>query len=207
MRYKKRKSANVTNLATIPELHSSSFLNFVQNWDFKGNTFTKRGSRGALPYVANIWPRYRYNSEDEDSIEKYSYAKLLLHHPFEQEVELLHGEISYTLAFQNHCLALNHIHINTLPPIIPSDEPHHPESDSESIAGPEDPIDQYRSEWMQEAQRRPGDRTIVRETDALGNREIDVYDWVDNSGSLREVKDANQWMAGMIFNLYKIYLY
>lgn len=146
LHYKKCKSANIANLANIPELHSLSYLNFVQSWDFKGNTFTKCGSRGALPYIANIWPHYRYNVGDKDSIEKYSYVKLLLHHLFQEEVDLLHNKTSYTLAFQNHCLALSHIHIDTLPPIIPSDKPSHSDSDREFIVGPDDPIDLYRSE-------------------------------------------------------------
>jgi hypothetical protein len=107
------------------------------------------------------------------------------------------NEISYALAFQNHCLALNHIHIDTLPPIIASNEPDVSDSDGESIVGPDDPMDQYRSEWMREAGRRPGDRTVIGEAENLGNREIDEYDWIGNSGSDREIQDAQQWMAGM----------
>src|SRR3984893_10009550 len=39
-----------------PELANVSLLEFATSWNWKGNHYTKRGLRGANPFVVNVWP-------------------------------------------------------------------------------------------------------------------------------------------------------
>ena len=41
-----------------PELANVGLLEFATSWNWKGNHYTKRGSRGAKPFVVNVWPQY-----------------------------------------------------------------------------------------------------------------------------------------------------
>lgn len=69
---------------TDPEkLKDVSLLQFATHWDWKQNRIIKRGSKGVLPYIVNIWPRFRpVRDNDELYYEKYCYARMILHHPF-----------------------------------------------------------------------------------------------------------------------------
>ena len=39
-----------------PELANVSLLEFATSWNWTGNHYTKRGLRGAKPFVVNVWP-------------------------------------------------------------------------------------------------------------------------------------------------------
>jgi hypothetical protein len=38
-----------------PELANVSLLEFATSWNWKGNHYTKRGSRGAKPFAVNVY--------------------------------------------------------------------------------------------------------------------------------------------------------
>ena len=43
-------------IALKPELANVSLLEFATGWNWRGNHYTKRGSRGAKHFVVNVWP-------------------------------------------------------------------------------------------------------------------------------------------------------
>jgi ATP-dependent DNA helicase PIF1 len=52
-----------------PELEHVSLFEFATSWNWKGNKYTKRGSRGAKPFVVNVWPRYQPDRNEPESYE------------------------------------------------------------------------------------------------------------------------------------------
>jgi len=48
-----------------PELANVSLLEFATGWNWRGNLYTKRGSRSAKPFVVNVWPRYMPDRDDQ----------------------------------------------------------------------------------------------------------------------------------------------
>ncbi|KAJ7588947.1 hypothetical protein C8J56DRAFT_785160, partial [Mycena floridula] len=196
-RYRERHQN--TNAAVIDELQNVSLLNFVQNWTWRGKRYSKRGGHGALPYVVSIWPRYQPDPEDEDQYENWCYARMILHHPFTNEIDLLDSQPSWKDAYQTHCLGAHHIHIDDTLPKATDVSFDVPESDSESIPGEDDEDEDFQAQWMQEARRRPGDVTIEDEGSNLGKRDIDLaYDWNAASGPSGDIEQASKWSADQI---------
>ena len=138
-----------------PELALVSLLQFATSWNWKGNKYTKRGSRGAKPFVVNVWPRYQPDQNEPETYEKYCYVRMLLHHPFinDPKVSLLKDHVDWTAAYQSDCIDKGHVHLDSLP--TTSDENEEPESDSESIHGDDQDDEEWRAEWMQETGRHP----------------------------------------------------
>jgi len=137
-----------------------SLLEFVTWWDWNHSKYTKRGSRGAKPYIVNVYPQYKPDSNNSENWEKYCYAKMVLHHPFTNDPdELLKDHVDWSAAYQTDCIEKRvtvcvpplHLHTDSLPESLQGRE--HDETDSESIVDEENEADNFRAEWMQEAGR------------------------------------------------------
>ena len=94
-----------------------SLLQFATSWNWRGNHYTKRGSRGAKPFVVNVWPRYQPDRDEPEIYEKYCYARMILHHPFvgDQKDALLRHHLDWTAAYQSDCIDHAHMHVDSLP--------------------------------------------------------------------------------------------
>ena len=85
----------------MPEQANVSLLEFATHWNWRGK-YTKRGSRGAKPFVVNVWPCYQ---PEPEIYEKYCYARMILRHPFVNDPkELLKHHVNWTAAYQSDCL-------------------------------------------------------------------------------------------------------
>jgi hypothetical protein len=117
-----------------PELANVSLLEFATHWNWRGNKYTKRGSRGAKPCVVNVWPHYQPDRDEPEIYEKYCYVRMILHHPFVNDLkELLKHHIDWTAAYQSDFLdQVNpvHAHVDSLPT---DDGNEDVESDSEDV--------------------------------------------------------------------------
>ena len=142
-------------IARKPVLKNVSLLQFATSWNWKGNKYTKRGSRGAKPFVVNVWPRYQPDHDEPEIYEKYCYARMILHHPFDKDPKgsLLKHHVDWTAAYQSDCIDKGHEHVDSLPTTCNENE--EVESDSESIPDLDQDDEQWRAEWMEEAGRRP----------------------------------------------------
>ena len=120
-------------IARKPVLKNVSLLQFATSWNWKGNKYTKRGSRGAKPFVVNVWPRYQPDRDEPEIYEKYCYARMILHHPFDKDPKgsLLKHHVDWTAAYQSDCIDKGHEHVDSLPTTCNENE--EVESDSESI--------------------------------------------------------------------------
>jgi DNA replication protein DnaC len=198
--YKKRPIDKFPALATV------FLLEFATLWDWDHSKYTKRGSRGAKPYVVNVHPCYQPDLNSSEAWEKYCYAKMVLHHPFSNNPdELLGDHIDWAAAYQTDCVDKRvsvcvpplHLHIDTLPEGVYDKEDD--ESDSESIENDEEhEADNYRAEWMQEAGRCPNQQVEV-DFGNLGNHDLDLaYDWNANSPNQTEINAASKWLMDRI---------
>jgi hypothetical protein len=117
-----------------PELKDVSLLEFATSWNWKGNKYTKRGSRGAKPFVVNVWPCYQPDRDEPETYEKYCYARMLLHHSFINEPKdtLLKDHVDWIAAYQSDCIDQGHLHVDSLPPTCNETE-ENLESDSETV--------------------------------------------------------------------------
>src|ERR1700683_1875191 len=89
-------------IARKPVLKNVSLLQFATSWNWKGNKYTKKGSRGAKPFVVNVWPRYQPDRDEPEIYEKYCYARMILHHPFVNDPqELLKHHVDWAAAYQS----------------------------------------------------------------------------------------------------------
>jgi len=168
---------------------------FAQNWEIKGKHYYKRGSRGAKPYIVNLWPRYRPDPDEEEIYEKYCYAKMILHHAFHDPKELLGNLADWTAAYQTKCLDLGHNHGDDTLPTLEEIEIQGDESDSESVHDEHQDDDNYVADWMREAGRRPN-QSVESNLDNLGGRDIDLeYNWLENSASQDVINQASQWLG------------
>jgi ATP-dependent DNA helicase PIF1 len=168
---------------------------FAQNWETKGGRYYKQGSRGAKPYIVNIWPRYYPDPDVSDIYEKYCYARMILHHPFHDLKELLENCADWTGTYQIKCLDLGHEHGNDTLPTLNEVEIQDDESDSESVYGDEENDDRYVADWMREAGRQPN-QSIQLNMDDLGKRDMDLeYDWLANIPSQDIITQASKWLG------------
>jgi hypothetical protein len=88
-----------------PEHDAISLYCFYQWFDVRSGRYTRRGGRGAKPYVVDVWPRFVGNPSDADTYERFCRAKVFLHHPHHDFDDLLisSGLESWT-DFYNHCV-------------------------------------------------------------------------------------------------------
>jgi hypothetical protein len=205
-RYKRRTGAAELNLKDVSLLQFATHY----NWN-KDNVCTKRGSHGAKAYIVNVWPRYRPDIDNEELYEKYCYARMILHHPFEKDPkELLCGAdlpsnannepgkyVSWAVAYQIECLDKGHQHPDDTLPTV-AEVPEQEDSDSESIQGDDEDAHNYQAEWMQEAGRAPHE-SVQSNLGNLGKRDMDLeYDWIANSPDQGTVKSAASWLAELV---------
>ena len=178
-----------------PVLENVSLLEFAAGWNWRGNQYTKRGSKGAKPFVVNIWPCYQPDRDEPETYEKYCYARMILHHPFinDPKDSLLKHHVDWTAAYQSDCIDQGHVHVDSLPTTC--DENEEVESDSESIPDEEHDDEEWRAEWMQEAGRRPN-QPVEMDFKNLGAWDLDLqYDWVEKSPDQGLVTTAAKWLA------------
>ena len=131
-------------------LDNLTLLDFATHWDWTGNNYRKRGQCGALPYVLNIWPHFRPNTEDPDDNEDYCYARLLLNHLFSEIASLLNGHTGLTKwahAYKATCLDMDHIHNDDTLPTPTEEEPGQEDSDNETVVV-EDEEPNFCADWM-----------------------------------------------------------
>ena len=190
----------------FPALSNVSLLEFATWWDWDHNKYTKRGSRGAKPYVVNVYPRYHPDPNVSDVWEKYCYTKMILHHPFRHPDELLKDHIDWAAAYQSDCLDKRvtvcvpplHLHMDSLPDTVKDKDDEDVESDSESIPDEDHEADNFRAEWMQEAGRHPNQR-VELDFGNLGSRDLDLaYDWNENSPNQSDINAASTWLTDRI---------
>lgn len=191
----------------VPALASVSLLEFATWWDWDRSKYSKRGSRGAKPYVVNVFPRYQPDSDNSEVWEKYCYAKMVLHHPFKNSTnELLKDHVDWSAAYQTDCLDKMvtvcipplHLHVDSLPDSLKDKDDNDDDSDSESIIDEDHEAENFRAEWMQEAGRRPNQRVEV-DFGNLGSRDLDLaYDWNQNSANQSDINVASKWLTDQI---------
>jgi hypothetical protein len=179
-----------------PELENVSLLEFATSWNWRGQKYTKRGTRGAKPFVVNIWPHYQPDRDEPEIYEKYCYARMILHYPFSKDPqELLKDHLDWAAAYQSDCIDLLHAHIDPLPTTSDDDGDENVDSDSESIPDEDHEDDQWRAEWMQEAGRGPNQQ-VESDFGNLGGQDLDLqYDWIENSPGQAQVTTAVKWLA------------
>ena len=192
-RYKSRP------IALKPELANVSLLEFATHWNWRGNQYTKRGSRGAKPFVVNVWPRYQPDLDEPKIYEKYCYARMILPHPFDHDpTELLKNHVDWTAAYQSDCLdQVNpaHVHVDSLPTSCNDDGNEDVESDSEDVPDDDQDAERWRAEWMEEAGRHPN-QSVEVDFGNLGGRDLDLqYDWIENSPDQALVSAAARWLT------------
>jgi ATP-dependent DNA helicase PIF1 len=170
-----------------------SLLEFAHHVTWKGTNYTRRGTRGAKPYIVKIYPRPAGNPEEEETFEKHAYAKLILHHPHTSDHELLGDYPSWTAAYRDSCLRLGHHHPpDTLPATVEGDS----DDDDDEGEDIEDPdADRRRQlDWMLEAGRAPN-APLPLEFSRLGERDVDRdYDWHQNPMALDEIRRSQGWL-------------
>ena len=192
-RYKNRP------IELMPELANVSLLEFATHWNWKGKKYTLRGSRGAKPFVVNVWPRYQPDRDEPEIYEKYCYARMILHHPFVNDPkELLKHHVDWTAAYQSDCLDQadpGHVHVDSLPTSCNDDGNEDVESDSEDVLDDDQDAERWRAEWMEEAGRRPN-QSVEMDFGNLGGRDLDLqYDWIENSPDQALVSTAAKWLS------------
>ncbi|KAJ7203574.1 hypothetical protein GGX14DRAFT_523418, partial [Mycena pura] len=203
--YRQRLSAQITDEARAL-LTNISYIDFLRHWNIRGKKLTRRGRNGAAPYALNVWPRFSCDPEDAETYENWCYARLILHHPFVKESDLLKDHGSWIAAYEVDCVQQNHVHVNdTLPTeadLDTDDANSDNDSDNESLLPDEDDpqLAQFQADWMREAGRGPNQ---VTNTDTLkknlGTREIDLnYDWLAHSPPIEHIKTASGWLAEQI---------
>ena len=183
------------------ELHQLSLLEFATFYDpsrSASKSYTRRGQRNALPYVVQVWPHYQPDSDNAETYEKYCYARMILHHPFENPEDLLEGYDSWIDVYEQTCLNNpDHNHPDDTLPKPNEDNLQDNQSDGESILG--DPEEIYQPQWAAEAGRHPG-QNISFTLDNLGLRDLDKdYDWIGNSSNDLEVlTSATKWITDQV---------
>ena len=180
------------------ELQHVSLLEFATSWNWKGNKYTKRGSRGAKAFVVNVWPRYQPDEDEPETYEKYCYARMLLHHHFVNDPKdsLLKHHVDWIAAYQLDCIEKGHVHVDSLPTACNENED--AESDSESVHGDDDDDEQWRAEWMQEAGRHPN-QPVEMDFKNREGRDLDLqYNWIENSPDQNLVTTATKWLVDKI---------
>ena len=143
-------------IALKPELANVSLLEFATLWNWRGNKYTKRGSRGAKLFVVNVWPHYQPDRDEPEIYEKYCYARMILHHPFVNDPQELLKHVDWTAAYQSDCLdQVNpaHVHVDSLPTSCDDDGNEDVESNSEDVLDDDQDAERWRAEWMEEAGR------------------------------------------------------
>ena len=182
-------------------LEKVSLLDFATQYDSRNTNnitkYTKHGSRGGKFYVINVFPQYKPNKKDEDEYEDYSSAKLILHHPFQNEKDLLLNYPNWSIAYQRSCIEAKCTHNkDTLPLEHDTDsDDSNTESDNETI--PDDRSqDDYKAEWMLEAAQKPN-QAVESNIINLGLQDMDIeYDWIANSSAVQQcITDAKDWLS------------
>ncbi|KAK6996077.1 hypothetical protein R3P38DRAFT_3206821 [Favolaschia claudopus] len=77
-KYRTRLQNTTTKAADLEKLRTTCLLDFLRHWNHRGQTYSERGSKGGVPYVVNIWPRFACDPEDEETYEKWCYARMIL---------------------------------------------------------------------------------------------------------------------------------
>ena len=142
------------------ELDHISLYEFYQWYDFRGDKYTRRGARGAKPYIVDVWPRFMGDPADAETYKKFCRAKVFLHHPHRLfDNLLLDSGIQDWPAFYQHCQQTCHPHHYNNPDPLPDAVEEVPESDTESLEGSDDDDDElFQDAWMEEAGRAPNAR-------------------------------------------------
>ena len=181
-------------IACPDHLEGVSLYEFYQWYDYKAGRYTKRGSRGAKPYIVNVWPRFVGNPADAESYEKFCRAKVFLHHPYHLFDSVLHNSgIQDWTTFYQHCQeTCNPSHYNNPDP-LPEAVEEEPESDTESLE--EDDGDElFQDAWMAEAGRAPNAH-VGGNISRLGQRDIDEqYPWTQSDWIEEEITIASDWI-------------
>ena len=181
-------------IARPDHLEGVSLYEFYQWYDYKAGRYTKCGSRGAKPYIVNVWPRFVGNPADAESYEKFCRAKVFLHHPYRLFDSVLHNSgIQDWTTFYQHCQeTCNPSHYNNPDP-LPEAVEEEPESDTESLE--EDDGDElFQDAWMAEAGRAPNAH-VGGNISRLGQRDIDEqYPWTQSDWTEEEITIASDWI-------------
>jgi hypothetical protein len=137
------------------DLENVSLYEFYQWYDIKKGKYKRRGTRGAKPYVVDVWPRFVGNPTDAENYEKFCRAKVFLHHPHRSFDDLLHTSNTQSWsAFYQHCQQhCNHDNPDPLPGAVEEEI----ESDTESVEEGDDD-EPFQDAWMTEAGRAPNAR-------------------------------------------------
>jgi ATP-dependent DNA helicase PIF1 len=182
--------------AIRPEgLENISLYEFFQWYEVKNNQYKRRGTRGAAPYVVDIWPRFVGDPADAETYEKFCRAKVFLHHPHRSFDDLLlsSGMQDWTTFYQHCKQTCNPSHQDNPDP-LPETVEEELESDTESIEGSNDGEDLFQDAWMEEAGRAPNAR-VGGDIDRLGQRDIDEqHPWTQSDWTDEEIVIACDWM-------------
>ena len=178
-------------------LDDISLYEFYQWYDVKGEEYKKRGSRGAKPYVVDVWPRFSGGPADTETYERFCRAKVFLHHPHRTFDEILQRyNIEDWTTFYQHCKeTCDPPHWNNPDP-LPEGVEEEPESDTESREGSDDDDDGelFQDAWMAEAGRAPN-APVGGDTSRLGQCDIDEqHPWTQSDWTEEEIAAACDWM-------------
>jgi hypothetical protein len=201
-RYRVRLDGTTLTAEQRMELEGTPLIEFARHWTWDKGVVKKRGGRGALPFALNIWPRFECDPENEESYENWCYARMILHHAFKKEEELLGNHPSWTTAYDLDCVQAGHTHVGDTLPEGEDDDEEDLDSDTESLPPEEDDdpdMARYQEQWMRELGRRPGDASVDDLDTQLGKRPIDVtFNWHDHSAPLDVIKEAAAWLPDQI---------
>jgi ATP-dependent DNA helicase PIF1 len=176
------RSARAHYLERPASLANISLLEFTNFYNY-GNPPKRRGDRGAKPYIVFVFPRYPGSRDDEETYEKHARAKLLLHHPYQNEADLLGDFPSWAIAYHETCLNMpDHSHQDPLPDTAEA-ALDNDDDDGEDIPDPQAGARRQLA-WMVEAGRAPN--APLQAFSNLGSRDVDEYDWHLNDFGLEE---------------------
>ena len=180
------------------ELESISFYEFCQWYDVRSDDYKRRGTRGAKPYVVDVWPRFVGNSADAEGYEKFCRAKVFLHHPHRIfDNLLLNSGIQDWSTFYQHCQQTCHPSHYNNPDPLPEALEEEPESDTESLDNDDNDDDEdelFQDAWMAEAGRAPNAR-VGGDISRLGQRDIDEqHPWTQSDWTGEEIAVASDWI-------------
>ena len=176
------------------EFENLSLYEFYQWYGVKSDKYRRRGTRGAKPYVVDIWPRFVGDPADPDTYEKFCRAKVFLHHPHRTFNNLLlDSGIEDWVTFYQHCReTCNPSHYNNPDP-LPREVEEVLESDTDSMEGDNDEL--LQDAWMVEAGRAPNAR-VGGDISWLGQCDIDEqYPWTQSDWTEEEIATASDWIG------------
>ena len=176
------------------ELEDISLYEFCQWYDFRDGEYKKCGTRGAKPYVVDVWPHFSGDPADAETYEKFCRAKVFLHHPHRSfDNLLLNSGIQNWSTFYQYCQqTCNPPHYNNPDP-LPEAVEEEPESDTESIEENDDD-ELFQDAWMAEAGRAPNAH-VGGQISRLGQRDIDEqHPWAQSDWTEEGIAIASDWI-------------